>query len=119
MPHDPLVFLWGVKTAVRPLSPWKGFTYSLVIAVQLAAVNVGTTLQVGFCSDIHALLVCNSRQRDVPASMEMTLRMTFSTLWTGLQRSDADSYMVGSSPGACKIEMHTVPSGYTVEGTDN
>lgn len=46
--------------------------------------------------------------------MEMTLRMTFSTLWTGLQRSDADSYMVGSSPGACNIEMQTLPSGYTV-----
>ena len=51
--------------------------------------------------------------------MEMTLKMTFSTLWTGLQRSDADSYMVGSSPGACKIEMQTVPSGYTLQETDN
>lgn len=50
------------------------------------------------------------REKDAPASMEMTLRMTFSTLWTGLQRSDADSYMVGSSPGACKMEMQTLPS---------
>ena len=41
----------------------------------------------------------------------MTLRMTFSTLCTGLQRSDACSYIVGSSPGVCRIEMQTVPSG--------
>ena len=50
------------------------------------------------------------QEKDAPANMEMTLRMTFSTLWTGLQRSDADSYMVGSSPGACKMEMQTLPS---------
>ena len=50
-------------------------------------------------------------ERDAPASIEMTLRITFSTLWTGLQRSDACSYMVGSSPGVCKIDMQTVPSG--------
>lgn len=34
---------------------------------------------------------------------------TFSTDCTGLQRSLADSYMLGSSPGACRIEMHTSP----------
>lgn len=43
----------------------------------------------------------------------MTLSSTFSTLCTGLHRSDADSYMFGSSPGACRIEMHTFPSAYT------
>ena len=43
--------------------------------------------------------------------MEMTLRMTFSTLCTGLQRSDACSYIVGSSPGVWRMEMQTVPSG--------
>jgi hypothetical protein len=47
----------------------------------------------------------------LPASIEMTLNMTFSTLCTGLQRSDACSYIVGSSPGVCRIEMHTLPSG--------
>ena len=46
-----------------------------------------------------------------PASIEITLRITFSTLCTGLQRSDACSYIVGSSPGVCRIEMQTVPSG--------
>ena len=49
----------------------------------------------------------------LPASMEITLKMTFSTLCTGLHRSDASSYMVGSSPGVCKIDMQTFPSGYT------
>lgn len=52
-----------------------------------------------------------ARGYDAPASIEITLRMTFSTLCTGLQRSEADSYMVGSSPGVCRMEMHTVPSG--------
>jgi len=46
------------------------------------------------------------------ANMEITLKITFSTLCTGLQRSEACSYMVGSSPGVCNIEMHTFPSGY-------
>ena len=50
-------------------------------------------------------------QLSAPASIEMTLRMTFSTLCTGLQRSEACSYIVGSSPGVCRIEMQTVPSG--------
>jgi hypothetical protein len=36
---------------------------------------------------------------NVPASIEITLKMTFSTLWTGLHLSEADSYIVGSSPG--------------------
>jgi len=46
-----------------------------------------------------------------PASIDITLSMTFSTLWTGLQRSEACSYIVGSSPGVCSIEIHTFPSG--------
>jgi len=48
-----------------------------------------------------------------PANIDITLRMTFSTLWTGLQRSEACSYIVGSSPGVCSIDIHTFPSGYT------
>ncbi|KAF9815681.1 hypothetical protein IEO21_04398 [Rhodonia placenta] len=47
----------------------------------------------------------------VQYNIEITLRRTFSTLCTGLQRSDALSYMVGSSPGAWRMEMHTLPSG--------
>lgn len=39
----------------------------------------------------------------------MTLSKIFSTLWTGLHRSLALSYELGSSPGACRIEMHTSP----------
>ena len=46
-----------------------------------------------------------------PASIEMTLRMTFSTLCTGLQRSEACSYISGSSPGVWRIDMQTLPSG--------
>lgn len=36
-------------------------------------------------------------------------RRIFSTDWTGLQRSLDDSYAFGSSPGACRMEMHTSP----------
>jgi hypothetical protein len=53
-------------------------------------------------------------QVGAPASMEITLNMTFSTDCTGLHLSEACSYMVGSSPGVCRIEIQTVPSGYTV-----
>jgi hypothetical protein len=48
---------------------------------------------------------------NVPASMEITLKITFSTLCTGLHLSDACSYMVGSSPGVWRIDMQTFPSG--------
>lgn len=54
-----------------------------------------------------------------PASIEITLRITFSTLCTGLHRSEACSYMVGSSPGVCNIEMQTFPSGYTTKDFNN
>ena len=37
----------------------------------------------------------------------------FSIDWTGLHLSELDSYPIGSSPGACKIEMQTLPSEYT------
>lgn len=40
----------------------------------------------------------------------------FSTLCTGLHRSELLSYPVGSSPAVCNIDIHTLPSGYTTEG---
>lgn len=45
------------------------------------------------------------------ASMLSTESNTLRTPWTGDQRSLADSYRRGSSPGAWRIEMQTVPSG--------
>jgi hypothetical protein len=59
----------------------------------------------------HVVIACN--QFSSPANIDITLRITFSTLCTGLQRSEACSYMVGSSPGVCNIEMQTFPSAYT------
>ena len=35
------------------------------------------------------------------------------TVCTGDQRSNAFSYPCGSSPGLCRMEMHTLPSAYT------
>lgn len=49
----------------------------------------------------------------VPASMLTTDSKIFSTLCTGLHRSALLSYPVGSSPGACRMDIHTLPSGYT------
>ena len=46
-------------------------------------------------------------------SMLMMLSMIVSTVCTGLHRSLACSYPIGSSPGECKMEMHTRPSAYT------
>jgi hypothetical protein len=40
----------------------------------------------------------------------------YPTVCTGDQRSAAASYPIGSSPGLCKIEMQTLPSGYTAKG---
>jgi hypothetical protein len=54
--------------------------------------------------------LCIRRSSDIPASMDITLKITFSTLCTGLQRSEACSYIVGSSPGVCSMEMQTLPS---------
>ena len=49
-------------------------------------------------------------------SMDMTDTMIASTPKIGLQRSIADSCgLCTSSPGGCKIEMHTLPSSCTVE----
>ena len=42
--------------------------------------------------------------------------MMVSTVWMGDQRSLACSYPFGSFPGACRMEMHTRPSGYTAPG---
>lgn len=48
-------------------------------------------------------------------SMLMIDKMMLSTVWTGLHRSEALSWgFMGSMPGGCKIEMHTLPSGKTV-----
>lgn len=55
------------------------------------------------------------------ASMLSTDRRIFSMDCTGDQRSADDSYtgsawchvLLGSSPAACRMEMHTRPSGYT------
>lgn len=52
------------------------------------------------------LFECNEYS---PANMLTTLRRIFSTLCTGLQRSELLSYMLGSSPGGWRIEIHTVP----------
>jgi hypothetical protein len=45
------------------------------------------------------------------ANIDTTDRRIFSTDWTGDHRSELDSYILGSSPGGCKIEMHTSPFG--------
>lgn len=50
-------------------------------------------------------------QQCSPASMLTTDKRIFSTLCTGLHRSALLSYPMGSSPGAWRIEMHTLPSG--------
>lgn len=49
----------------------------------------------------------------IPASMLTTDSNIFSTDCTGLHLSELDSQPIGSSPGACNIEMQTLPSGYT------
>ena len=49
----------------------------------------------------------------LPDSILITDKRIFSTLCTGDQRSVLDSYPIGSSPGACNIDMHTLPSEYT------
>ena len=111
----------------RVLKLSRGCTYLFVVAIQLATINVCTTLQIWFYTVIRSenrgmcsMILSNfiGFKMFLPASMEMTLRMTFSTLCTGLQRSDACSYCVGSSPGVCKMEIHTVPSGYTGTGNE-
>lgn len=48
------------------------------------------------------------------ANILITLIRIFSTLCIGLHRSDACSYWFGSSPGGCRIDIHTNPVGYTV-----
>ena len=49
------------------------------------------------------------------ASIEMTLIRIVSTVWTGSHRSEACSYPYLSSPGSCRIEIHTLPSLSTVK----
>lgn len=44
-------------------------------------------------------------------SILSTLSSTLRTPWTGDQRSEADSYRSGSSPGGWRMEMHTAPFG--------
>ena len=48
-------------------------------------------------------------------SMLMILNIMVSTVWMGDHLSEASSYPLGSSPGECKIEMQTFPSGYTIK----
>lgn len=48
------------------------------------------------------------------ANMLMTLINIFSTDCIGLHRSSAFSYPNWSSPGVCRIDMQTMPLGYTV-----
>jgi hypothetical protein len=82
-----------------------------------ACIDVGARFEVRFCNtgsrDFVSLAsffsISERREADSPASMLMTLSKIFSTLWTGLHRSLALSYELGSSPGACRIEMHTSP----------
>ena len=63
---------------------------------------------------IHSLAIHHPLTIPSPASMLTTLRSIFSTLCTGLHLSELDSYPIGSSPGAWRIDMHTLPSLYTV-----
>jgi hypothetical protein len=46
-------------------------------------------------------------------NMEIMESIIVSTVCTGLHRSLACSYPVGSSPGECRIEIQTRPSEYT------
>lgn len=49
-------------------------------------------------------------------SMEITEMMMLSTPWMGLHLSAAVSWeLYWSVPGGCKMEMQTLPSGYTRE----
>ena len=113
--HDPLVLLGAAAQLVGKLDGSARRTHRLVVPVELAAVDVRAALEVRLCRSRCAQgprsqhRVCEG-PKHAPASIEMTLSRTFSTLCTGLQRSDAASYIVGSSPGVCRIEMHTVPS---------
>ena len=84
------------------------------------SINVGTALIVRFWDNgsslVHFWLTQSPTLRSVsnlPASMLTTLKRIFSTLCTGLHRSELLSYMFGSSPGACKMDIQTVPSWYT------
>lgn len=50
-----------------------------------------------------------NKDQGIPANIDTTEINIFSTDWTGDQRSKLDSYILGSSPGGCKIEIHTSP----------
>lgn len=56
------------------------------------------------------LFYVRQRGSGPPASMLKTLSSIELTFCTGDQRSDDDSYILGSSPGECRIDMHTFPS---------
>lgn len=47
--------------------------------------------------------------------MDITLTKIVSTVCTGNQRSEAVSYPYLSSPGSCRMEIQTTPSGPTSE----
>ena len=48
------------------------------------------------------------------ARRDMTDKRIDSTVCVGFHRSAAVSPESGSSPGGCRIEMHSLPSGYTL-----
>jgi hypothetical protein len=77
-----------------------------------AGVNISTGFDIGLCRHVELAVASEStmRRRDnLPASMLITLKRTFSTLWTGDHRSEESSYCIGSSPGVWRMEMHTSP----------
>lgn len=72
---------------------------------QLGSASIEMTLckrtwAVSMLTERHGKGLCEGRAHE---------RRIFSTDWTGLHRSLDDSYAFGSSPGACRIEMHTSP----------
>lgn len=46
---------------------------------------------------------------------EMMLRRMVVTVWVGNQRSSGSSPLISSTPGGWRIDIHTFPSGYTMQ----
>lgn len=81
------------------------FSSSSVSWTWLAAMDLnssGLSLYIFAASTLAGLSTLGS------ANMDITESKTFSTLWTGLHRSELFSYPRGSSPGACKMLMQTL-----------
>ena len=93
------------------LFPYPPFELGFVISKQLAALYEKiSTAQLHFASGTLASM---SAPLSIfgSASMLRTLNKTLRTPCTGDHRSEALSYRNGSSPGGCKIEIHTAPFG--------